>query len=94
LSVPYQRAYGRPAAPQPPPRPTIHQVPVPRDSGAILALRVVTYVLTSLASLLFIALVVYGYVQLQQLRTAFEDAFGGLATPSVSVPQFPGQPGG
>jgi hypothetical protein len=60
----------------------------------MVALRVVAYVLTSLASLLFIVLVIYGYVQLQQARTAIEDALSGLQPPSVAVPQFPSQPGG
>jgi hypothetical protein len=94
MSVPHQQAYGHRPAPPPPQRPTIYQVPTPRDSGGMVALRVVAYVLTSLASLLFIVLVIYGYVQLQQLRSSLEDAFGGLQPPAVSVPQFPGQPGG
>jgi hypothetical protein len=93
MTVPHQQAYGHRPAPPPPPRQTIYQVPTPRDSGGMVALRVVAYVLTSLASLLFIVLVVYGYVQYQQARTALQDALSGLQPPSVSVPQLPSQPG-
>jgi hypothetical protein len=94
MTVPHQQAYGHRPAQPPPPRPTIYQVPAPRDSGAMVGLRVTAYVLTSLASLLFIVLVIYGYMQLQQARAALEDALSGLQPPAVSVPQFPAQPGG
>jgi hypothetical protein len=94
MTVPHQQSYGQRPLPPPQQRPVVYQVPTPRDSGGMVALRVVTYVLTSLASLLFIALVVFGYVQYQQARTALEDALGGLQPPAVSVPEFPAQPGG
>jgi hypothetical protein len=94
MTVPHQQAYGHRPVPPPPQRPTIYQVPAPRDSGGMVALRVVTYVLTSLASLLFIVLVIYGYVQLQQARAALDDALRGLQPPSFSAPEIPGQPGG
>ena len=91
MTVPYQQSYGyRPS----PPQQRVYQAPAARESSGMTALRVVTYVLTSLASLLFIAVVVYGYVQVQQLRSSLEDAFGGLQPPSVSGPQFPSRPGG
>jgi hypothetical protein len=93
MTVPHQQAYGHRPVPPPQQRPVIYQVPTPQDSGGMIALRVVAYVLTSLASLLFIALVVFGYVQYQQARTALGDALNGLQ-PSVSVPEYPGQPGG
>lgn len=95
MTVPHQQAYGHHRPAPPPPRPTVYQVPAPRDSGAMVALRVTAYVLTSLASLLFIVLVVYGYAQLQQARAALENALGGLQSPpSFSAPEIPGQPGG
>lgn len=46
--------------------------PAPRDSAVLTTLRVLTYVLTSLASLLFIALVIYGAVRLGQFQTALD----------------------
>ncbi|GAA4555708.1 hypothetical protein [Pseudonocardia xishanensis] len=47
------------------------------DGPALTALRTVTYVLASLASLLFIALVVYGVVAWYQLSAAFPRLVGG-----------------
>ncbi|MBW0105144.1 hypothetical protein [Pseudonocardia sp. KRD291] len=58
---------------------------VARDSGAMTALRVVTYVLVSLASLVFLAFVVYGGVKYMQLRDAFSTSpFGSLTSSSSS----------
>jgi hypothetical protein len=74
---------------QPRPRPTVVQVPVPQDSGGVLALRCLAYVLTSLASLLFIALVAYGYVQFNRAQTALEDVFGGGEVPTFELPTAP-----
>ncbi|OLT09578.1 hypothetical protein BJF78_30415 [Pseudonocardia sp. CNS-139] len=102
MTVPHQQSYGNRAGyrppgggpPPPPPRPTVYQVPTPRDTGAVLVLRVVAYVLTSLASIVFIALVIYGYVQYQQTRAELEGLLGGGLTPSVSLPTFPAAPPG
>lgn len=52
-------------------------------------LRATAYVLTSLASLLFIALVIYGAVQLSRAQSALEDLYGGLGTPSFDLPPLP-----
>lgn len=57
----------------------------PQDSSGMTALRIITYALTSLASLLFIALVVYGAIKLNQLQDAFANSpFGNLSTSSSS----------
>lgn len=73
-------------------RPTYPPARPAGDGKAVTALRVTAYVLTSLASLLFIAVVVYGAVQLNRLGTALEQfgssfpAFGSSSTPpDVSV---------
>ena len=50
------------------------------------ALRGTAYVLTSLASLLFIAIVIYGYVQLNPTQTTLEDAVDHLSVPSLANP--------
>ncbi|RZT88737.1 hypothetical protein EV383_5682 [Pseudonocardia sediminis] len=56
---------------------------VVRDSGAMTALRVVTYVLVSLASLVFLAFVVYGGIRYVQLRdTLSTSPFGSLSSSS------------
>ncbi|MDN5914459.1 MAG: hypothetical protein L0I76_05020 [Pseudonocardia sp.] len=58
---------------------------VARDSGAMTALRVITYVLVSLASLVFLAFVVYGGIKYMQLRDAFSTSpFGSLTGSSAS----------
>lgn len=51
--------------------------PVVGDGKALRVLRAVTYVLVSLASLLFILLVVYGALSFFELRAAFPRFFGG-----------------
>lgn len=60
-----------------------------RDGRALTALRVVAYLLTSVASALFIALVVYGAIlfsQFQQAVQEFSDVMGDLgSTPPASV---------
>ncbi|MBW0119097.1 hypothetical protein, partial [Pseudonocardia abyssalis] len=60
----------------------------PRDGTAMTALRGTAYVLTSLASLLFIAVVIYGYVQLGRAQAALEQLGGGF--PSIEAPATPG----
>lgn len=59
------------------------------DGRGLTALRIVTYVLTSVAAVLFIALVVYGavlFARFQQAVQEFGDVMGGLgATPPASV---------
>lgn len=71
---------------RPQPRP---QVTVARDGAGMAALRTITYVLASTASALFIALVIYGYVQLQQMQTAVENLFGGTgAVPTFELPPY------
>jgi hypothetical protein len=65
----------RPAPAHTPPR---GQRPVrPGDGRALTVLRTVTYVLASLASLLFLALVVWGVVGYLQFSAAFPRFFGG-----------------
>jgi hypothetical protein len=51
------------------------------------ALRATAYVLTSLASLLFIVLVVYGYVQLNAFAERLQNVFPGTGV-SSSAPAF------
>lgn len=55
----------------------------PKTGSAMAVLRVTTYVLTSIASLLFILLVIYGAVKVNQLQDAFSSSpFGGGYTSS------------
>lgn len=61
----------------------------PRDGRAMTVLRATAYVLTSLASLLFIAVVVYGVIQLGRAQSALEDLYGGIGTPSFDLPATP-----
>ena len=61
----------------------------PRDRGALPALRGTAYVLTTLASLLFIAIVIYGSVQLNRTQTTLEDAVDHLSVPSLANPASP-----
>jgi hypothetical protein len=61
----------------------------PRDGRAMTVLRATAYVLTSLASLLFIAVVVYGVIQLGRAQSALEDLYGGVGTPSFEAPAVP-----
>lgn len=64
-----------------PPRYVVRQ-----DPGNLLALRAIAYVCTSVASILFVVLAIYGYVKVQQLGAALSQLGGGL--PSVSAPSF------
>lgn len=61
----------------------------PRDGRAMTVLRATAYVLTSLASLLFIAVVVYGVIQLGRAQSALEELSGGIGTPSFDLPATP-----
>ena len=72
-----QPRHGRP---DPQPAPAYRNGPAPaRDSVGMRALRVTTYLLVSLASLLFIAIVVYGVIEAVQLRDSLAGTpFGGL----------------
>lgn len=75
------------------PRPRTIIIP-PQDPGWMTKLRATAYVLTSLASLLFIALVVYGAVQVNRLSTAIEEwsttsPFGSVAPQDPTVPPVP-----
>ncbi|GAA4686189.1 hypothetical protein GCM10023215_21990 [Pseudonocardia yuanmonensis] len=63
----------RPSPAHTPPRG--QRLPTAGDGRALTVLRIVTYVLTSLASLLFIALVVYGYLVVQDVVTTFPRIF-------------------
>ncbi len=65
--------------------------PAPGEGRGMTALRAVTYVLVSLVSLVFLASVVYGAVQINRLSNAlqqFADPFGA----SASVPLDEGSP--
>jgi hypothetical protein len=55
------------------------------DGRALTALRVVTYVLTSLASVLLIASAVYGAVQLNRLADALQGFGGGPSSASSTT---------
>ena len=57
------------------------------DSQLVNALRATAYVLTSLASLLFITLVIYGYVQLNAFAERLQSVLPGVGT-SSSAPAF------
>lgn len=75
----------RPVAPGQPPLPQQH------ESAALRGLRVVTYILTSLASITFLAVVLWATVKINQLQTAWQDSpLGRLSSltssPSTSVP--------
>jgi hypothetical protein len=63
------------------------------EGKAMSVLRAVTYVLASLASLLFIALVIYGAIQLNRLGNALENfasGFPGLGSSSTgTTPALP-----
>lgn len=78
--------YGNPGYRAPmPPQQVERVVRVPRDSGGMATLRVIAYLLTSLASLLFIVLVIYGYIEIGKLQTALDGVFkGGL--PQIPLP--------
>lgn len=95
--VPPQRGprepYGHPSQPfaqaAPPERTRTKTIIIPpRDGTAMTALRVTAYVLTSLASLLFIAVVIYGYVQIGRAQAALEQL--GTGVPSFGAPATPG----
>lgn len=96
MTVPQQN-YGPPPPPPqrypPPPPPRGYPVPPPRDGRAMQVLRVVTYVLTSLASLLFIVLAIYGYVRYQQSLSALDGLLSGNQ-PVIPLPTFPSGPNG
>lgn len=63
------------------------------ESPTMTGLRAVTYTLTSVASLLFIALVIYGYLKVGQMQAAFEGAFGPAGFPTVQdIPLPPAPP--
>ncbi|MCE0766617.1 hypothetical protein LWC35_27480 [Pseudonocardia kujensis] len=64
---------GRPSPAHTPPRG--QRLPAAGDGRALTVLRIVAYVLTSLASLLFIALVVYGYLVVQDAVDTFPRIF-------------------
>jgi hypothetical protein len=68
------------------PAPAAHRAAT--DRGPVAVLRVVTYVLTSIASLLFILLVIYGAVKVTQLQNALSSSpFGsGLSSSSYESP--------
>ena len=63
-----------------------HRASVPRVRGVLPALRGTAYVLTSLASLLFIAIAIYTYVQFNRTQTTLEDAVDHLLVPSLANP--------
>jgi hypothetical protein len=72
--------------------PSPRTAPASGDGRALTALRVVTYVLTSLASLLLIASVVYGAVQLNRLVDALQGFGGGPSATSSTSPLDEGVP--
>lgn len=74
------------------PRPRNEWPTTPQESRGMTTLRATAYLLTSLASLLFVALVIYGYVQYQQAASALEDAFGGLGIPTAPAFDLPALP--
>ena len=57
-------------------------------------LRITAYILTSLASLVFLVLVVYGYVKVSQLQNALSTnpLFGGASSSSAPYSPYEGSP--
>lgn len=55
-------------------------------------LRAITYLLTSLASLLFIFVVIYGAVQINSFANRLQNVFPGASTSSPSFTTEPGPP--
>lgn len=88
--APAQQDYARQQQQQLRPAPQPVRRVVARDSDMITTLRIATYLLTSLASVVFLGLVVFGYVQVLQLRDSFESTFGsGGSLPSFELPPTP-----
>lgn len=87
-AVPPQRRPAGPATPPAYPAPVQTRTKTiiipPRDGRAMTILRATAYVLTSLASLLFIAVVIYGVIQLGRAQSALEEL--GTSIPSVELP--------
>jgi hypothetical protein len=74
-----QQQQQRPAGPPPVQQRPAHAAPAPAEqsaggSNAMTVLRATTYVLTSIASLLFILLVIYGAVKVNQLSNALSSS--------------------
>lgn len=61
-------------------------IEVARDGPGITGLRVATYLLVSVASVLFIAVVVYGYVKLGQASSALDAVLDRPGVPSLPPP--------
>lgn len=59
---------------------------VRQDPANLLALRAMAYVCTSVASIVFVVLVVYAYVKVQQLGSALSQLGG--PSPGVSAPAY------
>lgn len=87
MSNPYGNpGYARPGQyPQHQPPARAERVTVARDGRGMATLRVIAYVLTSLASLLFIALVIYGYFQLRNLQAVLEGFTSSF--PTIPIPR-------
>ncbi len=93
MTVPQQRSQQQPwpsTVAQQRPAPQAPPLPVAPGRSAVAVLRVVTYVLTSIASLLFIILVVYGVVKVNQFRDALSTSpFGAGYSSSSSYETSP-----
>lgn len=90
MTAPTDRAYTSPTVAEQRWERSASTHPTPgREGRALTTLRAVAYVLTSVASALFIALVVYGAILFSQFRQAvqdFGDVMGDLgSTPPASV---------
>ena len=70
--------------------PTPRYVVVRQDPPNLLALRAVAYVCTSVASIVFVVLVAYGYVMVQRLGDTLSQLGG--PRPAVTAPAAPGAP--
>ena len=84
----------RPAGPPPVQQRAAHAAPAPAEqtaggSNAMTVLRAITYVLTSIASLLFILLVIYGAVKVNQLSNALSSSPFGSGFSSSSYETSP-----
>ena len=75
----------------PEPRPRGSRVVIERESAGMTTLRAITYVLCSLAALVFLAVVIYGYLQLREVGAALEQlgSFPGPTPAPFELPQTP-----
>lgn len=84
MSQQYDRGYPPPRQPGPP-REVVQRIVV-TDARGMVALRAITYVLVSLASIVFLLLATFGYVKYRQAQTALEQLGSLFGSSSSAVP--------